>query len=199
MKLSVSLNALPFEKWASELSQRGLKNAIRRAVDKSATAARRVAVQVIASDIGVPKARIRDGVTKVKRTTQYNLSASFTASKLRIGMLATGAAVTKANGFTGSTFRQTGGGSANLRAPHAFIIESNGGRFVAMRRGRDRLPVKGLYAEMPNQAMGQSDAAAQKAWKKEAEAQLNARLGAEVQKQLISEGLPYTPPTDDND
>lgn len=76
---------LAFPNWASELSQRGMRNAIRRAVDKSATTARKVAVEVITADIGVPKARIRDAVSKVRRTTQTNLSASFSASKRKTG------------------------------------------------------------------------------------------------------------------
>jgi hypothetical protein len=62
-----------------------MRNAIRRAVDKSATTARKVAVEVITADIGVPKARIRDAVSKVRRTTQTNLSASFSASKRKTG------------------------------------------------------------------------------------------------------------------
>lgn len=92
-ELKVTVDGSKLEKWATELSARGMRNAIRRAVDKSATAARKFALDIIAKDIGVPKARIKDGVTKVKRTTQTSLSASFTANKMRINMLATGASV----------------------------------------------------------------------------------------------------------
>jgi ribose 1,5-bisphosphokinase PhnN len=87
--LKVILDAEKLITCANELSTRGMRNAIRRAVDKSATAARKVAVEIIAADIGVRKARIKDAVSKVRRTTQTNLSASFTASKMRISMLAT--------------------------------------------------------------------------------------------------------------
>jgi hypothetical protein len=87
--LKVTVDADKLTHWATELSERGMRNAIRRAVDKSATAARKVAVEIIAADIGVPKARIKDAVSKVRRTTQTNLSASFTASKMRVSMLAT--------------------------------------------------------------------------------------------------------------
>src|SRR6478609_8732162 len=138
--LKVTVDADKLTHWATELSERGMRNAIRRAVDKSATAARKVAVEIIAADIGVPKARIRDAVSKVRRTTQTSLSASWTASKLRISMLATGASVTNPGGLSGSTYRLTGGGSASLNVKEAFIVSSNGGRFVAVRRSKSRLP-----------------------------------------------------------
>lgn len=195
--LSVSLDISKLETWANELSARGMRNAIRRAVDRSATAARKLALDVIAKDAGVAVARIKPGVTKVKRTTQTDLSASFTANKLRVGILQTaGATITRGAGLHASTFRLTGGGSASLDVANAFVINANGGRFVAIRRGKSRLPVKGIYGEAPNTAMGQPDAAARKAWQKEAEAQLSARLAVEVQKQLLAEGIPYSAPLD---
>ncbi|MEE4417300.1 phage tail protein [Klebsiella pneumoniae] len=194
--LQVSVDATAMEKWAEGLSTRGLRNAIRRAVDKSATAARKVALEVIAKDVGVPVARIRPGVTKVQRTTQYDLRASFTASKLRIGILNTQGAAVGAGGLTASTFRVTGGGSSKLNVKDAFIVRANGGTFVAIRRGKQRLPLKGLYAEMPSTAMGQDNAAARVAWQKEADKQLAERLPAEIAKQLVAEGLPYSPPSD---
>jgi hypothetical protein len=43
-----------------------MRNAIRRAADKSGAAARKIALDIIAKDIGVPKARIKDRVSKVK-------------------------------------------------------------------------------------------------------------------------------------
>src|SRR5438094_879218 len=71
--ISVTIDASKLEKWATELSTKGLRNSIRRAVDRSATAVRKIALDIIAQDIGVPKARIKDGVTKVKHTTQTSL------------------------------------------------------------------------------------------------------------------------------
>ena len=197
--LTVSIDASKLTTWANELSARGMRNAIRRAVDKSATAARRVALDVIAQDIGVPKARIKDAVSKVKRTTQTSLQASFTASKMRISMLATGATVTRPGGLTGSTYRLTGGGSASLNVKQAFIVNANGGRFVAIRRSKSRLPIKGIFAETPSTALGQPGAAAQVAWEKEANKQLAERLPAEIQRQLLSEGIPYSAPADTGD
>ncbi|MDI4236804.1 hypothetical protein OZ411_28735 [Bradyrhizobium sp. Arg237L] len=201
MQLEVKLDTRQLEEWASVLSARGLKNAIRRAVDKSATAARKVALKIIAQDAGVPAARIKPGVSKVKRTTQGSLSASFTASKLRIGIMNTkGAKVSRGAGLRASTFRVTGGRSASLNVKNAFLVHANGGTFVAVRKpGVSRLPIKGLYAEMPNTAMGQDDGAARIAWQKEAEKQLAERLPVEIAKQLVAEGLPYSAPADSDD
>lgn len=45
--------------------------------------------------------------------------------------------------------------------------------------------------------MGQEGAAARTAWEKEANKQIAERLLQEIQKQLLVEGLPYTPPDND--
>jgi minor tail protein Z (GPZ) len=197
--LDVKIDAKSFEQWCDEISARGLKNAIRRAVDTSATAARKVALKIIAADIGVPVARIKSAVGKVKRTTQTSLSASFTTTKMRINILSTGATASRQGGVTGSTFRLTGGGSAHLIAPHAFVMNVGGSRFVVQRRGKGRLPVKAIFAESPSSAMGQPGAAAQVAWKKSAEAELSQRLGREIQKQFYSEKLSAASPADTGD
>lgn len=198
-ELKVTIDGSKLEKWATELSARGMRNAIRRAVDKSATAARKIALDTIAKDIGVPKARIKDAVSKVKRTTLTNLSASFTASKMRINMLATGATVSRQGGMTGSTYRLTGGGSASLNIRDAFLVSANGGTFIAIRRSKSRLPIKGVFAETPSTALGQDGAAARKVWAKAADSELKTRLPQEIQKQLLAEGLPYSAPADTGD
>jgi len=198
MGLTVNINASSLEKWASELSSKGLRNSIRRAIDRSASQARKIAVETIAKDAGVPVARIRPGVTKLRRTTQYDLKASFTANKLAIGILNTqGATVKRIGGLSASTFRISGGGSSSLNVARAFIVNANGGRFVAYRKGKERLPIKPIWAEMPNTAMSQDKGAARLAWQKEAEKQTAKLLPAEIQRQLLAEGLPYVAPPDD--
>lgn len=198
--LSVSVDTKSMESWAEELSARGLRSAIRRALDQTATAARKAILPIIAADIGVPVARIKDAVGKVKRTTQTSLSASFTTTNKTINILATsGATVSRQGGATGSTFRLTGGGSASLVAPHAFVMTIGGARFVVQRRGKERLPVRGIFAEAPNQSMGQDDGAARKAWQKAAEAELATRLPRELQRQLLTEKLSAATPADTGD
>lgn len=83
-------------------------------------------------------ARIKPGVTKLRRTTQSDLSASFTASKLRIGILNTIGASIDAAGLRASTFRLTPGGSTKLTVRNAFLVHANRGTFVAIRRSKDR-------------------------------------------------------------
>jgi hypothetical protein len=197
--LTVTLDTSKLTNWATELSARGMRNAIRRAVDKSATAARKIALDIIAKDAGVAVARIKPGVTKMRRTTLTNLSASFQATKLRIGILQTaGATVTRGAGLHASTFKLTGGGSASLDVRKAFLVRANGGVFVAYRTSGSRLPLHAIYSEMPSTAMGQNGAAARKAWDKAANSELATRLPQEIQKQLIAEGLPYSAPSDND-
>ncbi|MEY9184545.1 phage tail protein [Bradyrhizobium sp. USDA 313] len=196
--LKVDLDGSKLEQWATVLSTRGLRAAIRRAIDRSATAARKVALKVIAQDIGAPVARIKPGVTKLRRTTQSDLTASFSANKLRIGILNTSGAKLGTGGLTASTHRVTGGGSSSLKIKSAFLVHANGGTFVAFRTSRSRLPLKGVYAEHPGTALGQPGAAAQVAWQQEAEKQLAERMPQEIQKQLLAEGLPYTAPPDND-
>lgn len=199
--LNVMLDTKQLESWASELSARGMRNAIRRAVDQSATAARRVALDTIAKDIGVTKSRIKSAVAKVKRTTQTSLSASFTATKMRIGIMnVAGASVSKGSGLRASTYRLSGGGSASLNVQEAFLVHANGGTFVAIRRpGVSRLPIKGIYAEHPATALGQDGAAAQVAWRKAADAELSQRLPREIQRQFYAEKLSAATPADTGD
>jgi len=50
--LTVGVDASKLISWAAELSARGLRNAIRRTVDQSARAARKLTIPIIAADIG---------------------------------------------------------------------------------------------------------------------------------------------------
>jgi len=191
VSLKVEVDASALERWASELSARGLKNAIRRAVDQSARAARKIAVPIIAKDIGVSAARIKAAVPKVKATTATSLSASWTIGKLRVGIMnVSGAKVSRYGGLTASTHRLTGGGSATLHIGKAFLVKTGGGeRYVAYRKGSARSPIKGVYAEHPATAMRQPNAAARKTWQREADSQLGIRLPREIQRQFYSERL----------
>lgn len=196
MDLNVKIDGSALIKWAEVLSSRGIINAVRRAVDKSATAARKVALKKIAADIGVSESYIKDSVGKVKRTTQGSLSASFTTVKKRISIMRVSGASIGPGGLKASTHRLGGGGSTSLNVRNAFIVKTAaGGSFVAYRTSRSRLPIKGVYAEHPATAMGQAGPV-QEAWRQEAERQLNERLGVELQKQLLNESLSYSAPPD---
>jgi hypothetical protein len=188
--LKVVFDASKLERWASELSARGFRNAIRRATDQAARSARKQTITVIANDIGISKSRIAAAVPKVVASKAGDLAARWTVSKLRIGILNTaGATVSRLGGLTASTHRLTGGGSVSLNVRKAFVIHANGGTFVAYRKGKSRLPIKGVYAEMPNTAMAQENAAARVTWTKEANRELATRLPVEISKQLVAEGL----------
>jgi hypothetical protein len=198
--VNVSINTAQLAAWAAELSERGMRNALRRAIDQSARAARKVAVKVIASDIGVAASKLKSAVPKVVTTKAGDLSARWTVTKMRISIAdVQGASITKSGGLHASTHRLTGGGSASLDVKKAFLVKmANGARFVAFRRGSARNPIKAIYAEHPASALGQDGAAARVTWQKTADTELSRRLPIEIGKAFVSEGLsPNTPDTGD--
>jgi hypothetical protein len=193
--VNVTLDTTALSKWAQELSERGFRNALRRAIDQSARAARKITIDAIAKDIGVSKSAIKAATPKIRTTTAGRLSATWAVSKLRIGILnVSGATISRAGGLHASTHRLTGGGSASLDVSKAFVINANGGRFVAFRRGKERLPVKGIYAESPSTALGQEGSAPQKVWIKTANEELAKRLPIEIGKAFVQEGLSASTP-----
>jgi len=193
--LSVRLDTSKMTKWAEELSTRGLRNAIRRAVDQSARRARKETIEVIAADIGVRKAKIRAATPKVVTTKAGDLAARWTVTKMRIGIRnVQGAKIIMGQGLTAATHRLGGGGSSHLRVKRAFVMSANGGEAVVYRSGRSRYPVKAVYAETPATALGQDGAPAQTKWKEVANRELNARLDVEIQRQLVNEKIgPWSP------
>jgi hypothetical protein len=101
--VNVNLDTSKLSKWAEELSAGGFRNALRRAIDQSARAARKVTIDAIAKDIGVSKSAIKTATPKIRTTTAGNLSASFTVTKLRIGIMnVSGATVCPHHGFSRS-------------------------------------------------------------------------------------------------
>lgn len=184
--LNVKLDASKLGEWAQVLSNGEIKNAVRRAIDQSARYARKEAIKVIASDIGVPAAKFKAATPKVKSSTAAFLSATWTVSKLRIGILnVSGAKISRSSGLSASTHRLSGGKSQSLNVRQAFVVKSNdGGMYVAYRTAKSRLPIKGIYAEHPATAIGQSNAPAAKEWDRVASHETNSRLGVELQKTL---------------
>lgn len=198
--VNVKLDTTKLASWAEELSARGMRNAIRRAVDQSARAARKITIPIIAADIGVSPGKIKAATPKVIATKAGDLAARWTVTKMRLGILSvSGATVTRMGGLNASTHRLGGGGSASLQIKKAFLVHANGGTFVAFRKGKERLPLKGVYSEHPATALGQQGSPAQVAWQKAANSELATRLPVEVQKQLVAEGLSAATPDNSGD
>jgi hypothetical protein len=185
MILTAKITSDTFTPLLKELSEREFNNAARRVVDKAARTARRDTIDRMAADIGVSKSLFRASVPLVKASNASFMAASWTIKKAAIGILNTaGSSLSRATGLAASTFRETGGGSASLSAPHAFLVNANGGTFVAQRTGSARTPLKAIYAESPSTAMAQDNATPRKTWEKVANAQVAALLPLEVQKAL---------------
>lgn len=195
-ELNVRIDGSSLERWAEELSARGIKSAIRRALDQTGRLARKQTIPVIAADIGVSKSKIASATPKVQTTTVTNLSVRWTVSKMRLGALnAAGATISKSGGLHMATHRLTGGRSSDLTIGKAFVIRTSaGGTFVAIRRGAARLPVKGIYLEHPATALAQNGAAARKQWEKTVAAELPARLDRELRRQFFNEKLSASTP-----
>ncbi len=171
-----------------EGSAREVVNGLRRAVDRTARAARKDAIKTMAADIGRPMGDFRDAVPPVKASTQSNISASWTIKKKKLGILPTGAFVPgmswNRGAFTGSSFRATGGGSSSLNIPKAFVMKANGGQVLMVRTGPGKRDFKAVYAEMPVTAMRQGDAAPRRVWTMTANRELSANVSREVQAAL---------------
>jgi len=185
--IQVKLDTKEFEQ-RLEFASRESINAMRRAVDRAARSARKDAIREMARDIGAPASKFRSAVPLVKASTASNISATWTISKKRLSLLELSGTrfapvlSTLRGKASGSTFRTTGGGSASLSLPKAFVMTApNGARLLMVRNGSK---IKAIYGAMPNTTMSQDDGAPRVLWTKVAERELAKNLGAEMQRAL---------------
>lgn len=189
--LTFSLDASELAKWGEKLSQYTIRLAAKNAINRVARRARNEAIKTIAADIGIPAARVKQSVSKLRTASPWKLSADWDAKAARIGILNTsGAKVMKLGGLTARTFRLTGGGSSSLSVGKAFVVKANGGRFVAYRKNGSRLPIKAIYAEHAATAIGQDNGAARVQWQRTVAAELPKELGTSLQAVLDSRNPP---------
>ena len=190
MQVNVKIDASDLIRWSTDLSAVKFRLAAKNATNRAARAARTQAIKDIAIDANVPTSRIRRGVGPLRTASPGNLSASWTASKTPIGILNTaGAVIATSGGLHASTFAVSGGGSASLNAPKAFIMKAKGGRFVVVRTGRGRKDFKGIYAEMPSTAMSQPASVPRINWIKNATANITRELNVGLQA-VLDRGSP---------
>ena len=181
MSITIKLDTKALEVWARDLSAYRMKLAIKSGLNKAARAARTSAIEVIALDEGVSQARAKKSISKLSTASPSNLKATWSAGKQRIGILSTtGAKFSKGSGLTAATHRITGGRSAAISQPKAFIINANGGRVLFIRRGKGKKNIKAIFAENPNTALAQENAAGRKVWQKTAETRLPQELNASL-------------------
>ena len=151
----------------------------RNAINRVARSARKEFIREDAADTGVSTARVRKGIEALVPASPATLTAKFTATKLRIGIMATaGATLSRGAGLHASTFKYTGGGSASLTVPKAFLLYSRGGRVAVTNPSHaHRGKLHGIFAEMPNTALSQDRSAPRLAWTRE----VNRRLKPELE------------------
>jgi hypothetical protein len=168
--ISVAIDGSQLAAWATELSASKIRSTLASALNKAARAARKDFIAVAAQDIGVPVSRVKASVSNIVRASPSNLSAKFVVSKSRIGIRNTmGAIFSKGSGLTAHTHVLTGGGSASLSAPKAFLLQANGGQVIMVRVGKGRATIKGIYAEGVNTALSQPAAAPRLKWIRDAD------------------------------
>jgi len=118
--------------------------AIARALNKSIASGKTLMVRLVAQDMGVKQADIRDKVIVVPATHDHQ-TAALKASAKRIPLIdfnARGPEPSRGRG-RGVTARMPGGAG---RYPNAFIAEMKSGhRGVFMRRDTRRLPIRELF------------------------------------------------------
>lgn len=169
---------------------------LRSAVDKTARLARREAIREAARDEGVTIREAGKGQPLVKASTQYSLSASWTVKPQFVNVMRTsGASLMRGEGLRASTYRLTGGGSADLNAPRAFrmsVGNADGAlAFLRTRHGPGTHRgggIRAISAEMTRTSMSQDDGAAAKLWKRTAERELKTLASAAVQRALDGAG-----------
>ena len=193
MSINIKIDASNLQAWARDLSAYKLKLALKNAVNRSGRAARKQFGVDTAADIGVSAARARKGISAFRAASPGNLKASFDANPLRIGIKSVaGASITKSGGLVASTHRNSGGGSASLSIPRAFLLRSNGGQVVMIRKGPGRKNLKALFAETPKTALAQENAAPRRGWEKS----VNSTLRKEIETGLAAVLNGASPPSD---
>ena len=190
MNVNIRIDTKDFLRWATDLSAYKLRLALKNGLNRAARAARKEAVVNIAADANVPLARVKPGVSKLRTASPSNLSASFDAKGLRIGIANTaGATIARGVGLTASTHKLTGGGSASLKAPKAFMLRANGGKVIMVRTGVGRKAIKGVFAQTPKNAIGAGNAYARTQWMKTAAANVQREITADLGK-VLNGGAP---------
>jgi hypothetical protein len=187
----IRLDAAKLIAWSGD-AQKLIRQNARNAVNRVARVARREFAREDAADTGTSQARVKKGIGPLIPASPATLTAKFTAKKLNIGIMATsGATLSKGLGLRASTFRYSGGRSASLNIPKAFLIYANGGRFVATNPShKHRGKLHGIYAEMPSTALGQDRAAPRMVWQREVDKRLKPELSLALRAALTGASSP---------
>jgi len=211
MNLFVKLDTSQLEEWSRRLTQSGLKRAMSGAVNAAAREARSQAIEAMVQDMNVPRGIAIKSITPIRRATERNPTASFTATKARISILSTrgsklvmlrgattkrsGKYVTRIKGrksqgdlgLTAATHVFGGGNSAKLSVGSAFLmVNPRGGQAVVYRtkRGHRSGKLKAVYAEHPGTALGKANSPGQRTWNEVANSRVVKELETNVQAAL---------------
>ena len=194
---------LDVREWVARLDhvKKEAHTAIFAGITKAGAAAKRVAVREITRDMNVTPGDVKKAVGRT-RNDPGSLSSSWEVGGRRPRIMATlGARLMKGSGLNASTWRLTGGGSADLHAPKAFsIVAKSGGQIALVRTKhgpgtrRDASALHTIVGEAAFQGMSPTrhgaDAAPLQSWKKTASERSVELVTANLQRVLDGNPAP---------
>ena len=189
-----------------ETASKATKQALRAAVNSAAVEAKRAFVKATVTDSagpGVTAARVRKQTTPIMRASVSKLEAKFVATNTGWG------ASPKLTAWGGrgttldvTTFRSSGGGSANLALARGFVINANGGSVVFIRQGSGKgmghaltkaAGVKRVYAEAVGSALAYERNVPNQVWQRTAKEALGRNLARVVPLAFLGQSVPDGP------
>ena len=181
--IRITFDDRDLQRWG-QIAVKLIERNARNAIDKAARKARAEAIEVMARDLNVPKARFRAAVPLVRGTRPGSLKATWTVGKVDNRIRGEGGkAITyipRGQAVNVSTYAVSGGGSAHLTLSKGFTLRGNGGSAVMIRLGPGRGNIRPVYAGRPNTSMT-GGRAPQRTWERVADERVRAWLGPAIQ------------------
>lgn len=184
-------------KWADEIGRDALRKAVRNSVDRAGRETFKETADLIAQETGVSKPKWGNAIGRMQRPTQSDLSARVTYSRKKVSILnVKGVTVTPGKGLSGVGWTLSAHGP--LKIGRAFVVgakhqrgalkgQASGGRFVLMRVGKERYPLKAIVAATPAAVMSNPRNVVVRKWHVKATAMLSKHLTTDVQKALLGQ------------
>ena len=190
--IKLDVNDRQLREWAEQLSRDTLRKAMRNSIDRAGRETFRATADDIERESGVSKSKWGGSIGRMKRPTQFDLSARVSYSKKKVSILNVVGVKVTGRGVIGSGWLLSAGGA--IKFGGAFVVgakskgKATGGKFVLRRTGASRYPVKAIVAASPAAVMGNTRGVVVKNFERKANEALHRHLTADVQKALLGRG-----------
>lgn len=141
--MSAEINKEDIQALLKTYSSDLVRKAIRSALDRTGTWAKKYIANDVSGDFNISSARVRKAIT-VKRTTQSNLEVSLNVSGKGLSFINFGAYQDDIG--VKVPFSKT----KTYNYPHAFINKKSGQKFIAKRKTTKRYPLSGKPGRGPS-------------------------------------------------